>query len=72
MIKDNQALDRIREAVGHYLRRDITYGEAMDDVVMALEAAGRDPAAPLVRRRPAERRSWSADRDAGQGFTSRS
>ena len=72
MIKDNQALDRIREAVGHYLRRDITYGEAMEDVVMALEASGRDPVASLSRRRPAERRSWSMDRSAGHGFTSRS
>jgi hypothetical protein len=60
MIKEDQALDRIRDALGHYLRREISHGEALEDVVTALEAAGRDPFATVERMRIGrESRSWA-------------
>jgi hypothetical protein len=68
MIRDNQALDRIRDAVGHYLQRTITYGEAIEDVVTALEASGRDAAGVLPVRRAGEARSWSSRRGELRGF----
>ena len=63
MNRNSQTLDRIRDAVGHYLRREITHGEAMEDVVTALEAAGRDPFASVERSRVGrESRSWAPRR----------
>jgi hypothetical protein len=68
MIKDSQALDKIREAVGHYLRREISHGEAMEDVVTALEASGRDPFESVAASRIGrESRSWAPRRRASEG-----
>lgn len=57
MTIDVQALDRIRQAMGHYLRREITQGEAVEDVLDVLDACGLDPSDGTVR--PAEARSWA-------------
>jgi hypothetical protein len=66
MIKDSQALNRIRDAVGNYLRREISHGEALEDVVTALEASGRDPFEALEHTGAGpEPRSWTGRRSAG-------
>ena len=52
MVNEQQMLERIRQVVGHYLRDEITKGEAMSDVIDALV---HNPGPPE------EDRSWTTE-----------
>lgn len=50
MVEDREALDRACLAVRRYLEHRITQGEALDDLIDAIEMTGR-PVAPLAEPR---------------------
>lgn len=55
MVDDREALDRACMTVRRYLERSITEGEALEDLIDAIERSGR-PVAPW-----AEHRSFAAN-----------
>ncbi len=62
MIRNVEALDLIQEAVRHYLRQEITQGEAMTDVIAAVEASGRASCDDAEAAAGGEDRSWAPPR----------
>ncbi len=60
MISEHQALQTVRAAVANYLRDAITQGEAMADVIAALEGC---------QATPPEDRSWAPAPTEGHSDT---